>query len=316
MRDSGVEIDVVRAQASDFGQACAGVDEECDDCGVATVFEIASMTKQFTAAGILLLAEEGKLSLEDPVSGYIDGTPDSWRSITLRHLMNHTSGLRDDWEEDTPYFLANDTNEKFVRALAAIPLKFKPGEGFRYSCGPFLLGMVIEKVSGKTYADFMRERVFAPLNMTNTYVNEASAIVPHRASGYVWRDGKLAAGARISPAAEARGDVGISTTAEDLVKWNAALAKPAFEAMFTPAKLNDGNAVPYGLGWFIQPHRGHRLIHHPGGFRTGFNTVIERFIDDGLTIIILTNLQNGRARTLGYGVAAFFNRDFRPVRAV
>lgn len=281
-----------------------------------TVFEIASMTKQFTVAGILLLAQDGKLSLDDPVSRYIDGTPDSWRGITLRHLMNHTSGLRDDWDEETPYFLQNDTNEKFVRALAAVPLKFSPGDGFRYSCGPFLLGMVIEKVTGVPYARFMRERVFAPLNMTHTFVNDASAIVPHRASGYVWRDGRLDAGARISPAAEARGDVGISTTTQDLVRWDAALAKPVFQAMFTPAILNDGNAVPYGLGWFIQPYRGHRLTHHPGGFRTGFNTVIERFIDDGLTIIILTNLQSGRARTLGYGVAAFFDHDFRAVRSV
>jgi len=278
-----------------------------------TAFEIASMTKQFTVAGILLLANDQKLSVDDRIAKYIDGTPDSWRDITLRQLMNHTSGMRDDWDEETPYFLENDSNARFLAALEKAPLKFRPGDGFSYSCGPFLLGLVIEKVSGKSYSDFMRERIFEPLEMRHSYVNGSNSVVA-RATGYRWVDGKLIAGERISPAAEARGDVGISTTAGDLVKWNSALHQPRFQTMFIPSKLNSGARVPYGLGWFVQPYRGHLLIMHPGGFRTGFTSVIERFPEDGLTIIVLANQKQARARTLGYGIAALLNRDFQPVR--
>src|SRR5687767_1779347 len=128
-----------------------------------TSFEIASMTKQFTNAAMLLLVEEGKVALDDSVRKYLDNLPDTWADITVRRLMDHTSGLRDDWDENNSFFLTNDTNEKFLRALVASPLKFKPGHGFRYSCGPFAVGLIIEKVTGKSYAQFMEERIFRPL---------------------------------------------------------------------------------------------------------------------------------------------------------
>jgi CubicO group peptidase (beta-lactamase class C family) len=131
-----------------------------------TKFEIASMSKQFTDAAILLLAEEGKLGLDDPVSRFLSDAPPSWKGITIRQLMNHTAGVRDDWDEDTAFFIRNQTNEDFLKALYAFPLKFAPGQEWAYGAGPFVLGVVIEKISGRPYSEFMQKRVFGPLEMT------------------------------------------------------------------------------------------------------------------------------------------------------
>jgi len=254
-----------------------------------TSFEIASMSKQFTCAALLLLVEEGKVGLDDSITKYLDNLPDAWRDITIRQLMNHTSGLRDDWDEDNNFFLTKNTNEDFLRALTNSQLKFKPGERYGYSCGAFVIGMVIEKVSGKPYAQFMQERVFNRLGMTSTHINDAFKIVPERASGYIFRGGILSNGVRISPAAEARGDVGIRTTALDLAKWDAAmndtrlLKQSSLDAMFAPARLNNGSTAPSGLGWMLFPVRGHSVAFHGGGFRTGFNSTINRYLDDQLT---------------------------------
>lgn len=148
-----------------------------------TKFEIASMTKQFTAAAILLLAEEGKLGLDDPIARFLSDAPPSWKAITLRQLMNHTAGVRDDWDEDAAFFLRNQTDEDFLKALYAFPLNFAPGEGWAYGAGAFVLGVVIEKISGRPYRQFMQERIFAPLGMTATSINNVFTVLPHRASG-------------------------------------------------------------------------------------------------------------------------------------
>jgi D-alanyl-D-alanine carboxypeptidase len=163
-----------------------------------TKFEIASMTKQFTDAAILLLAEEGKLALDDPVTKFLSDAPPSWNAITIRQLMNHTAGVRDDWDEDPPFFLRNQTEEDFLKALYAYPLKFAPG----YGVGPFVLGVVLEKLTGRRYREFMQERVFGPLGMTATSVNDVFAALPQRASGYRWIGDTMTRGARLSPAAQ------------------------------------------------------------------------------------------------------------------
>jgi len=283
-----------------------------------TSFEIASMTKQFTDAAILLLAEDQKLSIDDRITTYLRNLPPEWHDITIRQLMLHTSGLRDDWDEDDKFFLTNNTDADFLRALTTVPLYFKPGERFSYGCGPFLLGLIIQQVSGQSYAQFMQERIFAPLGMTATHINDAKTLVPDRASGYVFEDGQLKNGARISPAAEARGDVGIRTTAIDLAKWDAAiydgklLQRSSWTMMFTPGKLNDGTIIPVGFGWFILPMQGN-VWKHGGAFRTGFNSEIARYVDDGLTVIVLTNLRSGdNAGQIAQAIAGFYNPLYRP----
>jgi hypothetical protein len=155
--------------------------------------------------------------------------------------------------------------------------------------------------------------------MSSTDVNDPVAIVPGRAAGYVLRNGVVRNGVRISAAAEARADVGIRTTTRDLARWDAALDGPSLlsavsrELMFTPGRLATGEPIPYGLGWFITPFRGHTEIEHGGGFRTGFSTVIARYPDDRLTVIVLTNLQGAHAYSVARGVASFYNSDYRPI---
>ena len=314
----GVSLVVIKdnklIKASNYGLANVELNVAVNE---RTSFEIASMTKQFTDAALLLLVEEGKVGLDDSITKYLDGLPATWRDITIRRLMNHTAGLRDDWEEDNNFFLTKNTNEEFLHALTEAPLKFKPGERYGYGCGPFVIGMVIEKVSGKTYAQFMQERIFDPLGMTSTHVNDPFRIVPDRASGYAFKDGALKNGVRISPAAEARGDVGIRTTALDLARWDGAmndtrLLKPSsLEAMFSWARLNDGSTAPSGLGWLMFPVRGHAVAQHGGGFRTGFSSTINRYLDDHLTVIILNNLWRGSANDTGHIIAGFYNPDYR-----
>jgi D-alanyl-D-alanine carboxypeptidase len=295
-----------------------------------TGFMIASMSKAFTAAALLLLVDEGKVGLDDPASRYLDGLPDTWSGVTLRRLLNHTAGLRDDWDTwsaDRPggneFFLARTTNQEFLQALIAEPLLFEPGERVSYGCGPFVVGMVIERVSGMPYARFMRERIFEPLGMTRTMIYDATAVVPQRASGYRLVDGSLQRGFRISPAAEARGDVGVLTTALDMARWDAALgdtrllSQSSLEAMFAPAVLNDGTAAASGLGWFGWPVRGFRSVGHSGGFRTGFSSTIERYLHHDMTVIALSNLWGGFGDdAIGSVIASFYHPDYRRISSM
>jgi len=304
------------ALAADYGAANLELDAPVTD---RTSFEIASMTKQFTDAAILLLAERGKLAVTDHLAKYFPDLPPSWQPITLQQLMNHTAGLRDDWDEDDSFFSSKTTPEEFFEALKGAPLRFAPGTGWSYGCGPFLLGLVIQRVTGAPYAQFMRESFFGPLGMSSTDINDPVAVVPGRAGGYVIRGGSIRNGVRISPAAEARADVGIRSTTHDLARWDAALDGTSLlsggsrDLMFTPGQLDSGERIPYGLGWFITPFRGHTEIEHGGGFRTGFSTVIARYPDDRLTVIVLTNLQGAHAYSIARGVAAFYDADYRPI---
>ncbi len=281
-----------------------------------TMFAIASMSKAFTCAGILLLMEDGKLSIDDTLGKYFDSLPSSWTPVTIRRLMNHTAGLRDDWEEDDNYFFTNKTDSAFFSELKAAPLKFPPGDGFSYGCGPFILGLIIEKVSGETYAAFMKHRIFEKLGMTNSRINDAEAIVRNRAAGYRLKNLSVVHGRQISAAAQARGDVGVLTTVTDMLKWYAALQdssllkKSSLDQMFSPGVLNDGNKTPYGFGWFVGPYRDHPLFVHSGGFRTGYNSVIVIYPEDHVCIIILTNLFRAGAGEIAIDIIGLFNPEY------
>jgi len=285
-----------------------------------TSFEIASMTKPFTDAAVLLLAEQGKLAVTDLLARYFPDLPPAWQTITIQQLMNHTAGLRDDWDEDDLFFTSNTTTGDFFEALKAAPLAFAPGTDWSYSAGPFVLGMLIERLSGVSYAQFMRESIFGPLRMVSTDVNDSTVGVPERASGYVVRSGVLQSGARISPAAHARADVGIRTTVHDLGRWSAALddqsllSAASHSLMFTPGRLNNGDVIAHGLGWFVTPFRGHTEIAHGGRFRTGFSSILARYPDDGLTIILLTNQFGIRPSEMAREIASFYNDEYRPIR--
>jgi CubicO group peptidase (beta-lactamase class C family) len=281
-----------------------------------TLFSIASMSKAFTCAGILLLMEDGKLNLDDSVAKYIDSLPVSWNGMTIRRLMNHTSGLRDDWDEGDNFFYAKNTDSAMFAALKAEPLKFQPGQGFSYTCGPFILGLIIAKVSGEAYPDFMKHRIFDKLGMTNSCINNADSIIYNRAAGYILRDEKIVHGRQISAAAQARGDVGVLTTVTDMLKWYAALQdssllkQSSIDQMFAPGLLYDSSKTAYGFGWFLSPYRDHALITHDGAFRTGYNSDIEIFPEDHVCIIILSNLQSGHTARIAKDIIGLFDSDY------
>ncbi|MGI8583208.1 MAG: serine hydrolase domain-containing protein [Chitinophagaceae bacterium] len=281
-----------------------------------SVFEIASMSKQFTCAAVLLLQQDGKISINDKLSKYLDSLPFSWKNITLEQLMNHTSGMRDDWDEPTPYFLANYTDSLMLIATKKVPLKFNSGTAFHYSSGPFILGLIIAKVSGVSIADFLKNRIFDPLGMKTTSVYNNRTIVPHRVSGYVIKDSMLMNGTDISPAAEARGDVGIITSKPDMIRWATALQddrllnEASRKAMFTQGKLSDGTYLSHGYGWFIYPYLNQIAIEHGGGFRTGFSSDIMIFPNKSLIIIVFANLWTTGTFTMMTEIAGIVDAQF------
>lgn len=258
-----------------------------------TVFELASLTKQFTAAAIMLLVEEGRVGLDDRVSKYLNDTPDSWNNITVRHLLTHTSGLpaMDKGFEGLVWTFRVSTAEMYSAARRD-PVEFTPGNRWQYSdVGYFLLGMIIESASGRKYREFLAERIFRPLGMTATTVLDQRAIIKNRARGYTLFNNELI-NIRRDVQVELPSHFGIFSTVLDLAKWDGALnsqkllKQSSLALMWTPVTLNNGRTYPYGFGWEVKEQRGHRVVGHTG--ITG--TEIRRFPGDSLTVIVLTNL--------------------------
>jgi D-alanyl-D-alanine carboxypeptidase len=269
-----------------------------------TVYEIGSMTKQFTALALMILVEEGKIELDGKISEYLPAAPESWTQITVRHLLTHTSGIQN--HVAVPDYMdifktsitgkQSPTPEVLLGEFYKLPIEFAPGQTWAYdNTGYYLLGIIIEKTSGKGYWQFLEEKIFKPLEMNSTRNTDTRRLVPNRAAGY----GRVENGWENRPVLAPF--VGFSagsllSTVEDLAKWDAALdgekllKRSSLEQMWTPARTGDGQtaAFDYGFGWFIEKYRGHRNILHSGG-TPGFSSVMHRFADDKLTIIILTN---------------------------
>lgn len=274
-----------------------------------TVFQSGSVGKQFTASAVMLLVEAGKLDLDVPITRYFEGAPLSWQGVTVRHLLTHTSGIKD-WEGEKDIDYRRDYSEdELVKLAMSLPPDFAPGTQWSYSnTGYVLLGILVHKVSGQFYADFLRERVFEPLGMTTTRVISEAQIVPNRAAGYELVEGRLQNQAWVSPSLNTTADGSLYLTALDLAKWDAALhddrlLKPGGLArMWTPVKLANGTTYPYGFGWGIDEQRGHRLIEHGGSWQ-GFRSAIARYVESGLTVIVLANLAQANAEAIASGVA-------------
>lgn len=276
-----------------------------------TVFEIGSVSKQMTAAGIMLLVEDGKVNLDEKISKYLPNTPENWRNVTVRHLLTHTSGIKS-YSSLTGYELSKRLKrDDFIKQLGIEPLDFPTGEQWKYNnSGYNLLGFIIESVSGKSYWDFMRERIFIPLGMTKTADRDPQFIVPNRADGYEWANGKLIG--RDYNLTDIFSAGAIVSTIEDLTKWEAGIAGGEFlkaeskKQIWTPVTLNNGKPHPYGLGWTIAEFRAHRLISHSGQ-TAGFAANISRYVDDNLTVIVLTNSgEQGLGTFIARGAAKIY----------
>ncbi|MEP0845088.1 MAG: serine hydrolase [Phycisphaerae bacterium] len=279
-----------------------------------TVYQIQSITKTFTATAIMMLVEEGRIDLDARVSRYLEGTPESWKDITVRHLLAHTSGIKDFINEPTASLRIDVTEEEVFKATVPRPLNFTPGEKYAYSNTNYhLLAMMIRKLTGKFYGDFLAERIFEPLGMKDTAIINWSAIIPNRAAGYrAGRFGGLRNGEFIAPSILGYGGGGIRSTVLDLARYDAALyterlvKKATLEQMWTPARFNDGRPSGYGLGWGISTVDGHRCLSHTGGHATGFSTILQRYVDDGVTIILFTNRQGVDTGRIARRVAALY----------
>lgn len=264
-----------------------------------TKFRLGSITKQFTAAGVLLLEERGKLSIDDPVKKYMPDAPAAWDKITIFNLLTHTSGIPNftsfpDYAKLEGY---SATPAELVARFRDKPLDFQPGEKWSYSnSGYVLLGYLIEKISGESYAQFVQDNIFKPLGMVNSGYDSNSAVIQNRASGYTPESGGIVNAGYIDMTIPLSAG-GLYSTTEDLLRWERGLfggkllSPESLKKMTTPFKSD------YGFGLIIRTVNGHEEIGHGGGIE-GFNTMLAYYLDDKLTVVVLANLNGAAAQEI------------------
>lgn len=278
-----------------------------------TEFLIASMSKQFCAESILLLAADGKLSIDDPISKYVEGTPESWSKVTLRHLLSHQSGIHDIVSVQGFSFLDPTwTPARILGKLSPLPLDFSPGDRFFYSnSNYYLLGWTVEKVSGMSLAEFARKRIFEPAGMTHTRYSRFADLVPKRAHAYLWHEDRQAYSNEWAgrPTA-ADGSGAVITTLGDWAKYDAALdaglpiPKAVQDQMGTGATFNNGIKSKYGFGWYDD---GNGAVHHTGG-SYGFSSVFLRDPNLHVTVVVFRNAKGGPVLEMGREIMAAFTK--------
>jgi len=299
-----------------------------------TIFQSGSVGKQFAATAVMMLVEEGKVGLDDAITKYFPGAPDTWNNIKVRNLLSHTSGLAE-YESDErtgpsgPFYLRLDfTEDELLKKAEALPFDFQPGEKWSYrNTNYLLLGFLIRKVTGEFYGDYLHERIFKPLGMNATRIISEADIIPNRAAGYQLVKGELKNQDWVSPTFNSTADGALYFTVLDLAKWDAALyteklvKKSSLDQMWTVAKLNDGkpNKSNYGFAWTIDQMNGHRVIEHGGAWQ-GFTTYIARYVDDKLTVVVLTNLDSANSNpgriahhVAGLYVPALMPPELKPI---
>jgi D-alanyl-D-alanine carboxypeptidase len=273
-----------------------------------TIYNIASMSKQFTAACIMLLQQDGKLTIDDPLSKYLPDLPNA-RNITLRNLLNHTSGFIDYLD----VLDANDvTTPRILAALRKAPLQFAPGSRYQYSNSNYiLLGQVVQKASGMPFDEFVRRRIFRPLRLTSTSIGTAPKDLPNGALGYTVVDGRIKLAQQLGASELDFPDGGVNSTVADLVKWDAALdsgrvvRNDLLQMMFTPGPHGAETTYQYGLGLVIDSVYGHREVAHQGEY-AGYAGENVTFPDDRFTVILLGNTEGFNEELLAREIFGLF----------
>lgn len=309
---------LVRKDGTTIGVGCYGVRDlrTMTPIDAATNFRLASVTKQFTAMAIMLLAHDGRLRYDDRLTQLFPGFPEYGHAITVRHLLTHTSGLPDyeDLMEGGPW-----TEDRQIQDVEVLELlkrhtapKFAVGTSWSYSnSGYVMLGLIVAKLSGVPFREFLHDRIFGPLHMDHTLVYvKGQNSVPNRAFGHIQRANVFEQADQSSTSAT-HGDGGVYSNLQDLAKWDQALANHSLlsaeemKPALTPARLaggsetrwpatpgddnlNPGQAVAYGFGWFLDPYAGRARMWHSGTTR-GFRTAVERFTAEKLTVVVLAN---------------------------
>jgi D-alanyl-D-alanine carboxypeptidase len=273
-----------------------------------TVFKIASVSKQLMAAGIMVLVQDGRLSLADTIDRHIADVPAAWRGITVRQLLSHTGGLMREGPRWTP---SSTSDIEVIRSAYDAPLRSTPGTKWEYSnLGYTVLAEIMARVSRRPWPEFMTERVFRPAGMLSTRTTTTTETVPNRAAGYRDNDRLLDA----EEWAAVRPGGGFLSTISDLAKWDQVLytdrilTEASRRDMGTGVAFNDGSPVLYGLGWFVNRPGARRQVWHSGGL-PGFKAQFHRYLDDGVTVIMLINLDDADDDSIASGVAELYLPD-------
>lgn len=274
-----------------------------------TLMQSGSVGKQFVSAAVMMLVEDGKISLDDSITKYFADAPATWKPILIKNLLSHTSGLAEyETPERTgpngPFYLRLDfTEDELAKKIEALPIESAAGEKWDYrNTNYLLLGIIIHKITGKPYAEFLNERIFKALGMTSTRLISDRDIIANRAAGYEIdrNSGDLKNQEWVSPTFNSTADGTLYFNVLDLAKWDEALygtkllKQSSLDRMWTVYRLNDGKPNPdgYAFGWFIGAQGGHKRIEHGGAWQ-GFTCRISRYPDDSLTVAVLTNLEAG-----------------------
>jgi CubicO group peptidase (beta-lactamase class C family) len=282
-----------------------------------TIYQSGSVGKQFTAAGVAMLAEQGRLSLDDRINRWLPQGKGIWDSIRVRHLLTHTSGITE-YTDSTFDYRKDYTEDQLVRFAASRPLDFRPGDRWSYSnTGYLLLGVLIHRATGRFYGKVLRELIFSPLGMGSTRIITEAEIVPNRSAGYQLVDGRIKNQDWVSPSLNTTADGSLYFSVNDLVQWAKALHQrripgaKVLDSAWSPVRLNDGGRYPYGFGWGLSAQRGHRRVGHTGSWQ-GFQTAIYRYPEFDLTVVVLANLAQAESGAIAQGIAGFIEPALQP----
>jgi CubicO group peptidase (beta-lactamase class C family) len=276
-----------------------------------TMFQTGSLGKQFTAAAVLLLAERAKLSLDDRIDKYLPPGPTGWEAITIRHLLNHTSGIRDSEDEGEVFDLRHEyTDDEIIKVAQSFPLDFPAGSRWKYNnMGYILAGIIVTRVSGSFYGDFLTREIFRPLGMRTARVISDTDIVDDRAAGYVRANAGIRNQDFVSAALNATADGSLYLSLDDWSAWIAALDRRAllssvsYNALWGRASTTDGQILDHGFVWDHGQLNGHPVLEFDGSWQ-GFRSGIECDPTTQLTVVILANLAEAPADAIAREVMA------------
>ena len=293
-----------------------------------TLFQSGSTGKQYVSAAIMMLVEAGKLSLDDSIAKYFPEAPASWKPILIKNLLSHTSGLSE-YESDErtgpagPFYLRLDFSEdELMRKIEAMPIEWAPGDKWGYrNTNYVILGILIHKLTGKPYAQFLSEHIFTPLGMTTARLINDHDIVPNRASGYQLEEGVLKNQDWVSPTFNSTADGALYFTVYDIAKWDEALygtrllSQASLDRIWTVYPLNNGKPNPanYGFGWFIDQIHGHKIIEHSGAWQ-GFTCDIARYPDESVAVAVFANLAGANTPMMANVTAGFVEPALMPAK--